>query len=80
MSFALWFGLALAGPAGEGGAPAPPPPRAATSTAAAAGARARAATPEERALARYLYVLENWELVTELDLVELLPVFEEEGP
>lgn len=74
-----WMSLGLFAGAESPPGSTPRGPDAGTSTVAGA-ATTPPATPEELALARYLYVLENWELVNDLDLVELLPVIEEEEP
>lgn len=39
---------------------------------------ARAASPEDIELARFLSLLENWELIQELEMLELMPLLEEE--
>lgn len=61
------FGVALALAAPDAG----------TRTATTAAGRP---SPEDVELARYLFLLENWELVRDLELVELLPLIEEESP
>lgn len=72
----VWMSLGWLAGAGSPPGSAPRGPDAGTSTVAIVAP----ATAEESALARYLHVLENWELVNDLELVELLPVIEEEGP
>lgn len=83
----LLLGLG-SGPSGAGSSGATPPRAskpespsapAAGKTPSRAGTSTSSASPEDLRLARYLHVLENWELVRDLELVELLPLIEEEG-
>jgi len=53
---------------------------AASGPAAATSTSTSAASPRDVELARYLFVLENWELLRDMEVVELLPVIEEEVP
>ena len=66
-----WWIIGLVMALGSPAAFAAPP--SSTSTVAAT-----TLSPEDLDLARYLGLLENWELVQELEMLELLPLLEED--
>ncbi|NJK89067.1 MAG: hypothetical protein HC923_06455 [Myxococcales bacterium] len=48
-----------------------------TSTVSTRTSSAAAVHADDEELARYLFILENWELLNELDLFEIAPVLDE---
>lgn len=69
----LGLGLVLPSTGPSHGGPGEPP-RVRSSTAAAP------LSAEDEELARYLYLLENWELLRDLSMTEVLEVLEEIEP
>lgn len=76
----IFFGLTVLGtPAVASAGPGAGRPRGTvTSTAAAARTSTVAATAIDRELAQYLVLLESWDEIKELELLELLPLLEAE--